>query len=264
MQDSKKQKKSQRDGRLPQPRRARVIEPRRMGVSLPHDLKVALQRERDRPSPLQSDYEEVRVFEKKAELVGEQAPVPASKLGADESDMSGSALARSLLDQGAIYRFRITDTFPISSSAGGIIAQSITCNPSSMNEYADLSALFEEVRLIEASIVLVNVSPGADASTQTKNGCLVAFNEGVTSSTPSSYDAVWAIGGCKCHHLAKRDNSVFRYKPAEREWATTNAPVPGPYAGCYGAWQLYDNGLNNSTLYFNILQESVFEFRMRT
>jgi len=79
-----------------------------------------------------------------------------------ESFQEQAGVMKSLLDPNTMYRFRIVSFATASTTAGGVLQGGITFNPTGYGEYSTLSALFNQVRLIEARCVIINVNPHSD------------------------------------------------------------------------------------------------------
>jgi len=172
---------------------------------------------------------------------------------------------RPLSSPSTVYRFRLTNISTIGTSAGTVISTVITCDPTSYTEYSDLSNLFSEIRLVSSKIHIANrpfysSSTAADASPAIP----VGFDPGITSTAPSNQISVWAIGGAKQHPFNSLESHTYVAKVPNMAWATTASPVPGAYAGCYGAWQLYQAGFTSgSVTYALCYTENIYELRGR-
>jgi hypothetical protein len=189
--------------------------------------------------------------------------------GASEEvgDAVSPGVMQSLIDPLAIYTFKLTTQSGFSSSAGGTLYQYITFDPTAATEYTYLSNLFDLVRVKEAKLTLTNVNPHADgyATGYVKTVLYVACDSARTAAAPSNIQAVIDCPNILTMPLGSSKAHVIWYKaPKDLNWATTSAPTPGPYAGCYGEWMLATNSLSFSQSYVSYLSEIVYEFTSRT
>ncbi len=162
-----------------------------------------------------------------------------------------------------IHRFRLTTIATVSSSAGGVISSVHTFDPTGYAEFSDISDLFSEIRIKAARITLVPTNVGYATTSVFTRGVPVACNLGVTSTAPTSRTEVWSCAGAKVFQLNCVRPMVFDAIIPSMNWALTSSPIPGPYAGCYGAFWLYSANLDNSTQYYDMFMECEYECRGR-
>ncbi len=163
-----------------------------------------------------------------------------------------------------IHRFRLTTIATVSSTAGGAIASVHTFDPTGFAEFSDISDLFSEIRIKAARITLTPVVGASGAGLPTiVRGVPVACNLGVTSTAPTSRTEVWSCAGAKVFQLNCVRPMVFEANIPQMSWALTSSPVPGPYAGCYGAFWIYSANLDNSSQYYDMFMECEYECRGR-
>ncbi len=161
-------------------------------------------------------------------------------MDAKKSSKAKRSSPRSALAQGpsAIHRFRVTDTTLITASAAGTVSTVYTLNPTAYTEYSDVSNLFSEIRVKRAVLHLVPVyNPSAAGTGQDVRGALViGFQPDNTATAAGTFDEVWSCAGSKIMASAFIDERVFEAKIPQMAWASVGAPIPGPYAGCYGCF----------------------------
>jgi hypothetical protein len=179
--------------------------------------------------------------------------------------LSRASPGRPLSSPSTVYRFRLSNISTFGTSAGTVIASVITCDPSSFTEFSDLSNLFSEIRIVSSKIHLANRPVLAtDINADHSPALPVGFDPGITSTVPTTQVAVWAIGGARQHPLNSLESHTYVAKIPNMAWATTASPVPGAYAGCYGAWQLYQAGFTSGSVVMGLVYtENVYELRGR-
>lgn len=190
-----------------------------------------------------------------------------------ESDMDleeGSmSIARCLVDPGQIYRFRLSVIqATVATNGAGVLSGTQTFNPTAITEFASLSALFNQVRIVHARMYWSNQNPHSDgyATGPNKYPLPIGCDLGLTATTPGSQQVVWDCPNTLVVNLASPKTYVLDAKidPSLTDFALTSSPVPGPFAGCYGQFQWYQGGLAVSTAYASLYFEGVYEFRSRT
>lgn len=184
-------------------------------------------------------------------------------IGVGDADVgaSQSGLPAGLLDGNSVYTFRLVYFTVLSSSAGGTIASAISLAPgvTSYPDWSSLISLFTECRMVRTSLRLVNIDPFYTVST--KSDLCVGFDDGQTNTAPSGVAAVFALPNAKVHSLSTPEVQVYSAKLGSREWAKTTSAAPGPYAGCYGQWSIYNTGLGASIGYCDAYLEVEVEMR---
>ncbi len=168
-----------------------------------------------------------------------------------------------------VHSFRISYAATAQSDGAGLVAKVHTFDPSSYTEYSDISGLFSEIRVKRARLHLVpnrplnSVSGGAPLQTFDSCGIAVGCNLGITSTVPASRQEVWACAGAKVFSYGAVRPFIIDAVIPQMAWATTASPVPGPYAGCYGAFQLYRSGFSATTDVYDYFIELEYEVRGR-
>lgn len=254
--------------------------PKKLEGKSKHEYKRRMEQEGPRASPVSGPMLG-RVFPHREIVSGKKRSLAFSREGIQAADASRSeswgedaamgavspAVVSALVDPLAIYTFKITTFAGFSSSAGGTLYGYISFNPSGVSEYTTLSALFDLVRIKECKLTLTNANPHSDgyAVGNVKTVCYVACDSAKTATTPTSIQTVVDCPNLLAMPLGSDAAHVITYKaPKDLNWADTAAPIPGPYAGCYGQWMLASSSLTVSVPYLNYVSEIVYEFTSRT
>ena len=178
-----------------------------------------------------------------------------------------ASTAMAMFSPTAVAEFRLTTVTTVTATAGGGIASVFTCDPSSFAEYSDILALFGEIRLKSTSIHIGDTGKIPVGGSNATGTIPVAFDVSNTSTAPANTGEVWSVPGARIKQIVftPGSNGVFSMtaKIPPLEWALTSAPVPGPYAGCYGAWVMYRSALIANAYYFDVWIENVYEVRAR-
>jgi hypothetical protein len=199
-------------------------------------------------------------------ITDESEPLTLSFDDVDSLQMAGSML----ISQTDTYRFLLKGFSTVSSSAGGIVAAFIPCDPSStgfnFGEYSSLAALFSEVRLVGFRVQVVSVT-SANGISSNENPLIIGSNNS-TSSAPTSVGQVVALPDSK-FWSALHDTSALGYthivKVPSYGWSLTSSVTATPYAGCPGCVQIYGTanaGLGAQTVFLALVMGE-YEFRSR-
>lgn len=177
---------------------------------------------------------------------------------------SSGSLSKSLVDPNKVYKFRTCLQTTLASSGLGVIQAAMPFDPTLVPfpEYGDLSALFDMVRVRRAKITFYPVNPHADASVTFWRPAAVSCDLGLSNITPTSYAAVIDCPNSKFIGNLMPDSLSVDIR--NNEFARTIAPAPGPYAGCWGQFQIYAASLSGGTTYYAYMLELVLEFTSRT
>ncbi len=136
-----------------------------------------------------------------------------------------------------VHRFRVTDTTLIQSTAAGTVNAVYTLNPTAYTEYSDVSNLFSEIRVRRAVLHLAPVLNDIAQANVQRGALVVGFQPDNTATAAGTFDEVWSIAGSKIMSTtAGIEPKSFEAKIPQMAWAQVGAPIPGPYAGCYGAF----------------------------
>ncbi len=164
---------------------------------------------------------------------------------------------------GTTQRFRITYTTVVSADAGGALASVLTLDPSSYTEYASIADLYGEIRLKSSKLHICNIQIVDSGFPLIQRNMPVGCDLSITSTAPTSQAGVWSIAGARPHPSQSPERHTYVAKIPNMSWASTANPAPGPYAGCYGAWQIFRNGLTANAAYFDAYLENEYEVRAR-
>ncbi len=142
-----------------------------------------------------------------------------------------------------VHRFRLTTYGVMSAGATGQLLNTQTVDPSAFTEFSDLSALFSEIRIVRARVHMCMRRIHSDATSGANvndydAGFAVGFDPAITTTAPTSPQNVYAIAGAKLIPSNMVATQTFEAKIPQMAWAAITSPVPGPYAGCYGAFQM--------------------------
>jgi len=159
------------------------------------------------------------------------------------------------------------------TTAGGVIAGFHSADPSgggtwTATEWADITAMYSEVRMISFTLNFVPPAP-ADTTINANLGNYLAVS-GVLSTVvanPASYVQVFDNADAKAWCMLS-DRSRFAYahtiKPKRPlNWAVVTIANPGSYAGCPGSIQWFGSGLVASQNLLVTQMEGIYEFRSR-
>jgi hypothetical protein len=190
----------------------------------------------------------------------------------EESYTAGLQMATSLLDPGCIYRFQVAVYGVLTSSVAGLIATSITNDPSSWSEWSSLSVLFTQCRLRKATLHLMTASNKA-VPTSTSNGnwqpCVFnALYDEVAA--PTSYDSTIDSPNFKIYDLnfdtTRNGTFITLNFSGDRTplWGDVSAPHSSTaFTGTPGCFQVYADGQTVSTVLMSYIQVLEIEFMNR-
>jgi len=192
----------------------------------------------------------------------------ASMEEGDEKDSASLAVARSLFSPNIIYEITLSGYGSQSSSVIGVLAGSNSFDPSSgFTEWSSLTALFNEVRCVSFMVQYASINPHSDgyAAGRVNSNILVACDKGVTAYTPANRAAVQDCPKRRIWNTGSTEvlTYVAHLSPLP-EFASTAAPAPAPYAGCYGVIAFYGSGFTVSTAYFETYYRGTYQFTSRT
>lgn len=180
---------------------------------------------------------------------------------------SGLAVASSLLvDPNEKYLFRLTTLAASVSSAGGVIAGAFAFNPTGTSEFSTLATLFTSVRIVQAKMTWINMNPSTElaaAGVTLKPALLIASNANLTAAVPASATDVQDNPDSEIFSLSQAVPFTKKSRRYDNAFALCSAPIPGPYAGCYGEFLWYQSTASVSTKYADLLFEGVYEFTAR-
>lgn len=159
--------------------------------------------------------------------------------GALASSSSGSLMG--MLNPSVVYRFRISDSGFVTSTAGGSCLTGLNCDPSlfSINDWTGLNDLFDECRTYEARLHIVPLM----LSTSTGVAFLVGYQRSASTTAPGSATAVQAlpdsrmVGGTQSVSPGPKGNFEFSSGLHPNSlYASMSAPSAGVDQGTFGAF----------------------------
>jgi len=188
----------------------------------------------------------------------------AEELEGEQNGEGSESIAKSLLDPSTVYKFRLVAFQAMTTNGAGTLSYYVSLSPgtTTFNEWSDLTPLFNEVRAVKASIRVVSLDPFYTSNT--KSEVAINYDDGSSSTTPSSIVSVFDNPRSWIHSLSDGTTRTYSVALNSREWAQTSSPAPGPYAGCYGQFSFYQTSLSLSVYYLDVYLEVEFEFRNRT
>lgn len=183
------------------------------------------------------------------------------------------SISGSFVDPLQVYRFRLGGYTTLGRTAG-VSNAFIAADPSASGwnspEWATLSALFSEFRLVELSIRISRVNPASITQTMP---CLAICSNLGTAVNPGSYAAVadnadavlfaWQDTSKAVDH---RSGMIHTMKATGLNWSQVTTPTVEPYAGAPGSIQFYaDNSAasGTDTIIYQILISGIYDFRIR-
>jgi hypothetical protein len=157
----------------------------------------------------------------------------------------------------------------------GVTNTFIAADPSASGwnspEWATLSALFSEFRLVELGVricrnYLASVTTGV-ATLAICSNLGSAANPGSYAAVADNADAVLYSYLDTSRFTDGRSGVVHRMHATDLNWSQVTTPTVEPYAGAPGSIQLYaDNALASGTdsILYQILIWGIYEFRIRS
>lgn len=183
---------------------------------------------------------------------------------------SALSLARSMIATNKTYKFRLERFATLTTSGAGAMALVTMIEPSGFLEYTQLSALFEECRLVRTRIsynMNMNVF-GTTAQGYAGGPFCSAFDVSATTGATTSTTSVLRLNDCITFNMPF-NQSVIRndYKaPKGNPYSKVTASASGtePTGGIKGGWcHVAQATLSNSIAYLTYYLEVIFEFRNR-
>jgi len=182
-----------------------------------------------------------------------------------DTRMVRAALSRNARPQSVITRVT-TQIGALSSSAGGVINNIVSLNPSSSSDWSTLAVLYDEWRLIGAEIKLFcNVCNSV--TSQAQPAVMVYDNDDASTALTSVGNGLDYL--YKIQFSTIWDNNryptlrVVTYSSADsssgRAWTTTGSPALLPCS-----FKMYSSGNSASTNYLTYTLQLVLEFRGQT
>jgi len=181
------------------------------------------------------------------------------------------ALAKGMFRSGRVYKFQLHFQTPFAASVAGATAGDLPWSPAitSYPEWSALSALFDEVKIINSTIMWTSTLGWGLVSSIPVQFALAPDNTS-NNTIPTGFTAVQRLAESHIFQSNVPQASggatlKKKHKVPRREWATTLTPaVLSPPAGCVGQWSWGgSNAGTNSFIYAQIAMTNVFAFRSR-
>lgn len=146
------------------------------------------------------------------------------------------------------YSVRLVASGNLTSTAGGVVAQSFLCDPTSLplSEWSTFASLFDEVKITGFCVAL---APYQSTGNSANFGPLNVGSFTRTTATPASAVAVLVAPDSVLTSSVSQAQLSYKHKmdvPRDILFAATSSPAPGPYAGCPGSIQCYGSGFGVS------------------
>jgi len=181
------------------------------------------------------------------------------------------ALAKGMFKSGRVYKFQLHVQTPFAASVAGATAGNFPWSPAvtSYSEYAALTALFDEVKLLSTTIMWTATLGWGLTSALPVQFALAPDNT-LINTIPTGFTAVQRLSESHIFQSNVPQASggatlKKKHKVPSRSWATTLTPaVVSPPSGCVGQWSWGgSNTGTNSFIYAQIAMTNVFAFRSR-
>jgi len=199
------------------------------------------------------------IFEEKGHILRNEDKRVIEPLGNPEA-------AQSLMEPNTVYTFSLFGYSTIVSTAGSIINVAIPMDPSSagynFTEWANLSALFDEVRL---SSFHVQIVPYFNSTVALVNAPLAIGTNLVVSTAPGTIGAVINLADAYFLNAAMRSNKghTHHFRATDLAWSAVSSVTVTPYAGCPGSIQMFCTGYSAVVNAYQARVCGVYQFRAR-
>jgi len=178
---------------------------------------------------------------------------------------------RSMFNPNKVYRFRLAFTGITSSDGAGKIDTTVNFQISTA-EWGYLQILFDEVKLLQATLTIAPLLPGVPATPATPaNRCTLLLCS--LPATQNGYSTA-ALASNKSDAVLVAPLAVkpvkLTYHCTDRPWAssadpagtTTPTPTPTGTMGCFGL-NAIGEALTFSTPYFHFMMNNIIMLRIR-
>jgi len=199
------------------------------------------------------------IFEEKGSILRNEDKRVIEPLGNPEA-------AQSLMEANTVYTFSLYGYSTITSTGGSVINLAIPMDPSSagynFTEWANLSALFDEVRLKSFHVQFV---PYLNTTVALVNAPLAVGTNLVVSTAPGTIGAVINLTDAYFLNPAMRSPKGHRHNfhATDLAWSATSSVTVTPYAGCPGSIQLFCTGYAAGTNAYQARVTGIYQFRAR-
>jgi hypothetical protein len=156
----------------------------------------------------------------------------------------------------------------LGSTAGGVIANIFSFRPDNFSDWASLSALYDEWRLVGCQLDVYCVQANTTPATIAQGTVVLVYDNDDDSTALTGYANALDYSGFRQHALVWNTGMPFTLKAlpfsvanpsSGREWATTATPHANPCS-----FKFYANNLTANTTYFATTERIVIEFRGQT
>lgn len=177
--------------------------------------------------------------------------------------------ASSFMSPSMVYTFMLKGYSTISSNGSGVVNSYLQFDPSSSGynfaEWADLAALFSEVRLDRVQLQVLT-SNWSQASAPIEFVSFAAAIDPSAQGAPGSLGAVISLADGKFVNgqMSSSHGCIYNYSSSGNSWSPTSTVVVTPYAGCPGSFKIYGTGFPNTTQVAVIMVRFVYSFRCRS
>ncbi len=166
-----------------------------------------------------------------------------------------------------IHRFVITVDGLLGVDGSGVMAGVITMDPSTCTQWASLTPLYDQFRVLGGQLELASVQ-GHTSTTVANSIVRFAFDNDSTTTPISISDisgyseitdtpAVWSSGEIK--RINFKRPIIRGVLQANQQWYNETSPSSSP-----GALKFYGNGLTASVYYYKYIMNYLVEFQMRS
>jgi hypothetical protein len=216
--------------------------------------------------------EEGTMVEKKEEVVSD------NKNGTDTYkkqqvviDISPTVLSafKGMFSPNKTYRFRLTRVASLVTSGGGTMNLATGVYPGQFDQYAALSILFSQSRMIRTQIDYMLLAANAQTSATTyatiPGVFVVAFDQSQYGGTTYLYNQLQRRAGAvqfTSFYTGKKVSNRYTVKRSSRLWSNIAVQTgTDPYGGNVGAWCIcLANVASTTTTYWEYLITADYEF----
>jgi len=172
-----------------------------------------------------------------------------------------NSILRTVQADNTIYRKRLTVMSDIASNGVGIIANTLTMDPSGSSDWTSLASIYDEFRVVGCKLTLV--SRQQNSVTAGSNAIMVVYDND-DSLALSSYAQACEYQNVHMIPAIWNDHFAYKFKfsrpSAGKETALPWTDVAAPSASP-GAIKMYASTLSVSINYFIYMLEWAVEFR---
>jgi len=173
-----------------------------------------------------------------------------------------SSVSRSLKSLGRVVPFRFAVVGGLSSDSKGVVSSVVVADPSSQfSEWSSLITLYTQVRIRALRVQII------PAIGLTQGYALAVAGSMSSLAAPTAYSTIAENADSVLIYLGQTGVRGYTHRlklTRNIEFANTGTPVPGDYAGCPGAIQIYGEGFTASATVASTLVEGFYEFRSRS